>query len=100
MRISDWSSDVCSSELLTAWAQIDTVISILYVAMLGSVGTIMARESWGARRLLRAGLPPPERKRRPHTMVASLPARWRLLRSGLELPPFLPSLLGGRRSGG
>src|SRR3546814_11910180 len=51
-------------ELLTAWEQIDTVISILYVAMLGSVGTIMAREAWGALRLVKAGLPPPARKRR------------------------------------
>src|SRR3546814_10842318 len=37
-------------ELLTAWGQIDTVISILYVAMLGSVGTIMGREAWGSLR--------------------------------------------------
>src|SRR3546814_2056881 len=59
-------------ELLTAWGQIDTVISILYVAMLGSVGTIMAREAWGALRLMKAGLPPPARKRRHHPMVANL----------------------------
>src|SRR3546814_4775524 len=84
MRISDWSSDVCSSdlligaglfELLTAWGQIDTVISILYVAMLGSVGTIMAREAWGALRLMKAGLPPPARKRRHHPKIGR--ASWR-----------------------
>src|SRR3546814_2349594 len=81
-------------ELLTAWGQIDTVISILYVAMLGSVGTIMARESWGALRLMRAGLPPPARKRRHHAMVANLPLRWRFYRSGLYISPFAPLLLG------
>src|SRR3546814_12546543 len=60
-------------ELLTAWGQIDTVISILYVAMLGSVGTIMAREAWGALRLMKAGLPPPARHRRHPPQSATLP---------------------------
>src|SRR3546814_13602085 len=62
--------------------------------MLGSVGTIMAREAWGALRLMKAGLPPPARKRRHHPMVANLPLRWRFYRSGLYISPLAPLLLG------
>src|SRR3546814_10246540 len=95
MRISDWSSDVCSSDLLlTAWGQIDTVINILYVVLLGSVGGIMAREALGALRNMRAGLPAPARKRRHHPMVANLPLRWRFYRSGLYISPLAPLILG------
>jgi uncharacterized membrane protein YfcA len=81
-------------ELLTAWGQIDTVIAILYVALLGSVGTIMGREAWGAHRLAKAGLPAPARKRRHHPMVANLPMRWRFYRSGLYISPLAPLILG------
>ncbi len=81
-------------ELLTAWGQIDTVISILYVVLMGSVGTIMGREAWGALRSMRAGLPAPARKRRHHPMVANLPMRWRFYRSGLYISPLAPLLLG------
>ncbi|MBN8841627.1 MAG: sulfite exporter TauE/SafE family protein [Sphingomonadales bacterium] len=81
-------------ELLTAWGQIDTAISILYVLMLGTVGGFMAREAWGALRAARSGLPAPARKRRHHPMVANLPLRWRFYRSGLYISPLAPLLLG------
>ena len=81
-------------ELLTAWGQIDTVISILYVALLGTVGTFMGREAWGSFRASQAGLPAPARKRRHHPMVANLPLRWRFYRSGLYISPLAPLLLG------
>jgi len=81
-------------ELLTAWGQIDTTINILYVALLGSVGTFMAREAWGALRAMKAGVPAPARKRRHHPMVANLPLRWRFYRSGLYISPLAPLLLG------
>jgi uncharacterized membrane protein YfcA len=81
-------------ELFTAWGQIDTVISILYVALLGTVGTLMGREAWRSYRAVQAGLPPPARKRRHHPMVANLPMRWRFYRSGLYISPLAPLLLG------
>ena len=81
-------------ELLTAWGQIDTVISILYVVLLGTVGTFMGREAWGSFRAAQAGLPAPARKRRHHPMVANLPLRWRFYRSGLYISPLAPLLLG------
>lgn len=80
--------------LLQQWGQIDTVINILYVALLGSIGGIMARESWLALRAQRTGIPLPARKRRHHPAVASLPLRWRFYRSGLYISPLAPLILG------
>ena len=80
--------------LLQQLGQIDTVINLLYVVLLGTIGTIMARESWQVLRAQKAGVPLPARKRRHHPMVASLPLRWRFYRSGLYISPLAPLLLG------
>ena len=80
--------------LLQQLGQIDTVINLLYVVLLGTIGTIMARESWQVLRAQKAGVPLPARKRRHHPMVASLPLRWRFYRSGLYISPLAPFLLG------
>lgn len=80
--------------VLQELGQIDTVINILYVVLLGSIGTIMARESLALLRAERGGQPIKTRKRRHHPMVASLPMRWRFYRSGLYISPLAPLLLG------
>ena len=80
--------------LLQASGQIDTVIAIVYVLLLGSIGSLMAREAWGAIRLARAGEAPRPRKRRHHPLVAALPLRTRFYRSGLYISPLAPLLLG------
>lgn len=80
--------------LLDRLGQIDTVINILYVVMLGSIGGLMAKESIQAIRAERTGVPIAARKRRHHPMVASLPMRWRFYRSGLYISPLAPLLLG------
>jgi uncharacterized membrane protein YfcA len=80
--------------LLERLGQIDTVINILYVLLLGSIGGLMAKESIQAIRAERSGVPLPARKRRHHPMVASLPMRWRFYRSGLYISPLAPLLLG------
>jgi uncharacterized membrane protein YfcA len=80
--------------LLQELGQIDTVINILYVLLLGSIGTIMARESIQVLRAERSGEAIPARKRRHHPLVASLPLRWRFYRSGLYISPLAPLLLG------
>lgn len=77
--------------LLQQLGQINTVISILYVLLLGSIGTIMAREHGRPRRTRRCSVP---RKRRHHPLVANLPLRWRFYRSGLYISPLAPLLLG------
>ncbi|HEY0959113.1 MAG TPA: sulfite exporter TauE/SafE family protein [Novosphingobium sp.] len=80
--------------LLQQLGQIDTIINILYVLLLGSIGALMANESIQALRAERSGVPIPARKRRHHPLVASLPMRWRFYRSGLYISPLAPLLLG------
>ncbi len=80
--------------LLQASGQIDTVIAILYVLMLGSIGWLMLSESLGAIRASRVGARPRAKRRRHHPMVAALPFRWRFYRSGLYISPLAPLLLG------
>ncbi len=80
--------------LFTALGQIDTLINILYVLLLGGVGSFMARDAWRALAAKRSGTPIPPRKRRHHPLVASLPLRWRFYRSGLYISPLAPLLLG------
>ncbi|RVT42203.1 sulfite exporter TauE/SafE family protein [Sphingobium algorifonticola] len=80
--------------LLQQLGQIDTVIAVLYVLMLGSIGSLMARESIQSLIAMRTGARPPARKRRHHPLVAALPMRWRFYRSGLYISPLAPLLLG------
>ncbi len=80
--------------LLQELGQIDVVINLLYVLLLGGIGGVMARESWLALQAQKAGMPLPARKRRHHPMVANLPLRWRFYRSGLYISPIAPLLLG------
>lgn len=80
--------------LLQATGLIDTVIGILYVVMLGSIGGLMLSESIQATRAARAGAVPRAAKRRHHPLVAALPFRWRFYRSGLYMSPLAPLILG------
>ena len=80
--------------LLQASGYIDTVIAIVYVLMLGSIGSLMAHESWTAISASRTGAPPRPRKRRHHPLIAALPLRTRFYRSGLYISPLAPLLLG------
>ena len=79
---------------LTALGQIDTVINVLYVLLLGCIGSFMARDSFREIRAQAKGEAVPARKRRHHPLVASLPLRWRFYRSGLYISPLAPLLLG------
>lgn len=80
--------------VLQALGQIDFVISILYVLLLGSIGTLMMREAVSALRPGTFGKGAPVRKRRHHPLVASLPYRWRFYASGLYISPLAPLILG------
>ncbi|WP_315761072.1 sulfite exporter TauE/SafE family protein [Sphingomonas sp. Y38-1Y] len=81
-------------ELLRATGLIDTIISLLYVILLGSVGGLMLRESLGTIRAGRRGESVRAARRRHHPLIASLPLRWRFYRSGLYISPLAPLLLG------
>ena len=80
--------------LLQQSGQIDTVIAVLYVVLLGSIGGLMLKEALASVGAMRAGRPPKPRKRRHHPLVAALPLRYRFYRSGLYISPLAPMLLG------
>ncbi len=81
--------------LLQQWGQIDTVISILYVLLLGSIGVMMAKESATALGMLPAKADGEDRPARRHNpLIAVLPMRWRFYRSGLYISPLAPLALG------
>jgi uncharacterized membrane protein YfcA len=79
--------------LAQASGQIDTVIGLLYVALLGSIGVLMLRDSMVALGWWKK----PESdapRRRHHRLVAALPMRWRFYSSGLYISPLAPLALG------
>ncbi|MBA15192.1 MAG: permease [Sphingomonas sp.] len=80
--------------LLQQSGQIDTVIGILYVVLLGSIGGLMLTESVRSIRAHRSGIHPRARRRRHHPLVSWLPLRWRFYGSGLYISPLAPLLLG------
>jgi len=80
--------------ILQAIGQIDTVIGILYVLMLGGIGGLMAWESIQTLVAIKSGSRSAARKRRHHPLVAALPMRWRFYKSGLYISPLAPLLLG------
>ncbi|MEL7198890.1 MAG: sulfite exporter TauE/SafE family protein [Pseudomonadota bacterium] len=79
---------------LQSLGQIDVVINILYVLMLGTIGSLMMREALGVLMPGRIGKSEQPRKRRHHPLVAALPYRWRFYSSGLYISPLAPLLLG------
>ncbi len=80
--------------LLQSVGQIDTVIDLLYVVLLLSVGGTMAQSAARTIIAARSGVPLPARKRRHHPLVANLPMRWRFYASGIYLSPIAPLILG------
>jgi uncharacterized membrane protein YfcA len=80
--------------LLQASGQIDTVIGVIYVVLLLSIGSLMAYESWGAIGAARGRRAVKPRRRRHHPLVAALPLRTRFYASGLYISPLAPLLLG------
>jgi hypothetical protein len=79
--------------VLQSVGQIDVVINVLYVLLLGSIGALMMQEAVSALRP-DPTKPVQPRKRRHHPLVAGLPYRWRFYRSGLYISPLAPVLLG------
>ncbi len=74
--------------------QIDVIISILYVFMLGSIGALMMREALAALNIRQSKSQQRAAKRRHHPLVAALPYRWRFYASGLYISPLAPLILG------
>lgn len=81
--------------LLQQGGQIDTVISILYVILLGGIGFLMAKEAATALSIIKPSARAAQRAARRHNpLIAMLPMRWRFYRSGLYISPLAPLGLG------
>jgi len=81
--------------LLQNSGQIDTVIGLLYVVMLGSVGLLMAKEAATSLGMIKIGEEARRKRQRRHNpLIAMLPMRWRFYRSGLYISPLAPLALG------
>ena len=81
--------------LLQSVGQIDVVINILYVLMLGTIGALMMQEALtGLMPKVTAAYGGMARRRRHHPLVAGLPYRWRFYASGLYISPLAPLILG------
>jgi uncharacterized protein len=76
------------------YGQIDTAISILYVVLLGWIGSLMARDAWRDIAATRSGQALAPRRRNHHPLVANLPLRWRFYKSGIYVSPLAPLMLG------
>lgn len=74
--------------------QIDTVVAILYVVLLGGIGLLMAREAAASLAALWGRSVSRPQVRRHHPLIAALPMRWRFYRSGLYISPLAPLALG------
>jgi uncharacterized protein len=78
--------------VLQASGQIDVVIGLLYVLILGWIGVVMLKESLAALGYIKTK--PATEQPRHQRWIASLPLRWRFHRSGLYISPIAPLALG------
>jgi len=81
-------------QALQASGQIDMVVGMLYVVLLGGIGITMGREAIGSIVASHTGAKPVVRTRRHHPLIALLPGRWRFYKSGLYISPLAPLMLG------
>jgi uncharacterized membrane protein YfcA len=79
--------------LLQSSGQIDVVIGLLYVLILGWIGALMLIDSLKSLGYLKAAEPTGPRPRH-NRWIASLPLRWRFHGSGLYISPLAPLALG------
>lgn len=80
--------------LLQQLGQIDTVISAVYVLLLGTIGALMLRDSVTTLRRKRSGVAVRRPAHRHLPFISALPWRVRFYKSGLYLSPLAPMLLG------
>lgn len=80
--------------LLQQGGQLDTVVGILYVVLLGWIGLTMARESAAALVARHRGTAPAAAPRKHRRLIAALPMRWRFYGAGLYISPLAPFILG------
>jgi len=78
--------------ILQSSGQIDVVINLLYVLILGGIGGLMLKDSLVTLGWLGASAPPTRPRR--NRWIASLPLRWRFHSSGIYISPVGPFAIG------
>jgi len=81
-------------KVLREAGQAGLIISLTYVALLGTIGTLMLAESIRAIRRARAGRPPCGRRPGQHNWVHGLPLKMRFPRSRLYISAIPPLVIG------
>jgi len=81
-------------KVLREAGQAGLIISLTYVALLGTIGTLMFAESMRAIRRARAGRPPSGRRPGQHNWVHGLPLKMRFPRSRLYISAIPPLVIG------
>jgi uncharacterized membrane protein YfcA len=83
---------------LFAWmrrqGQMDLVVSASYVILLGTVGTLMLRESLATLRAARSGRPSPSLRGSHHSWIHGLPLKTRFRESRLYISVIPPVIIG------
>ncbi|SFO11554.1 hypothetical protein SAMN04487859_11639 [Roseovarius lutimaris] len=80
--------------LLRELGQVDLLVNIFYVVVLGLIGGLMFIESLNAMRKAKMQGPKPKRKRAGHGWVHAMPLRIRFRSSGLYISVFPPLIVG------
>jgi uncharacterized protein len=87
-----------TGSLLFTWlkslGQIDVTINVVYVLLLGTIGTLMLREAIRAVRNTATGRVVRRRLHIHHPLVTKLPGKMRFYQSGLFISPLAPLFLG------
>ncbi len=89
---------VFAIKFLRQYGQIELIIGLLYVGLLGTVGTLMCIESINTIYKTRNGKPVSMRRPGQHVWVHGLPLKMRFKRSKLyisAIPPFVIGFIGG-----
>jgi uncharacterized membrane protein YfcA len=81
-------------KVLREAGQAGLIISLTYVALLGTIGALMLAESIRAIRRARAGRPPSGRRPGQHNWVHGLPLKMRFPRSRLYISAIPPLVIG------
>ncbi len=81
-------------QLLKAIGQLDIFISVVYVVMLGTIGSMMLIESLKSWRGFRAGKPAASRRAGQHGMIERLPFKQRFRTSKIYVSIVPPVLIG------
>ena len=80
--------------VLKGLGQIDLLVNLFYVVMLGTVGLLMLIESLNAMRNAKIQGPRPKRRRGSRDWVHAMPIRMKFQASGLYISVFPPLLVG------